>query len=108
MANACANLVDNAIKHAENRVDISLDPTPEGVLLSIRDDGPGLPEASLERLGERFYRPNPGEEGLGLGLASVKAMVSLHGGTLYFSNRADGSSGLVARVSLPSPPPRVS
>ena len=104
LANACANLVDNALKHAKTSVNVCITQSDTEVLLSVKDDGPGLPEASLVRLGERFYRPDESQEGLGLGLASVKAMVSLHGGRLQFSNCQNASgTGLEARIYLPAP-----
>lgn len=106
LANACANLVDNALKHAATRVSVGVDNSNEGVYLYVKDDGPGLPGTSLERLGERFYRPGATQEGLGLGLASVKAMVSLHGGRLDFSNGSGlrEARGLEARIFLPEQP----
>lgn len=104
LANACANLVDNALKHAHAQVCVSVTAVRQGVVLHVKDDGPGIPEASLERLGDRFYRPDATQEGLGLGLASVRAMVTLHGGKLDFLNRTgdEAGSGLEARVFLPA------
>ena len=101
LANACANLLDNALKYAAQRVrvDLSLDPTSQTAHLRIQDDGPGLPPERLQRLGERFYRPDLRHEGLGLGLASVKAIVSLHGGQLRFGQAALG--GFEAALRLP-------
>ena len=107
LANACANLVDNALKHAKTKVEICMTSGVEETVLSIKDDGSGLPEDSLTRLGERFYRPHENQEGLGLGLASVKAMVSLHGGRLSFSNVGGAlGAGLEARIVLPALSPK--
>jgi len=104
LANACANLVDNAVKHAQANVCIRVVTVPDGVFLYVKDDGPGLPATALERLGERFYRPDESREGLGLGLASVKAMITLHGGSLDFSTGPSdhANPGLEARVFLPA------
>src|SRR5690606_29356387 len=51
LANACANLIDNALKHAKTRVNVCVTQSDTEVVLSVEDDGPGLPEASLARLG---------------------------------------------------------
>lgn len=103
LANACANVVDNALKHAATSVHIAVGCGAGEVVLAVRDDGPGVPGESLARLGERFYRPDTTQEGLGLGLAGVKAMVSLHGGRLNFSGVPGqaGTPGLEVRVHLP-------
>ncbi len=102
LANACANLVDNALKYAQSQVVVRVQADAQSACLSVEDDGPGLPPDSLERLGERFYRPNLSRDGLGLGLASVKAIASLHGGQLHFGTGSGpvGASGLKAELIL--------
>ena len=75
----------------------------EGALLSVGDYGPGLPEADLGRVFERFYRVDksrtrdPG--GTGLGLSIVRHLVELHGGKVSATNRSEG--GAVFTISLP-------
>lgn len=102
LANACANLIDNALKYARDTVRVRVEAGGEEVILTVEDDGPGIPQESTLRLGERFYRPDTTQEGLGLGLASVKAIVSLHGGGLAFSAGA-GGTGLMVRLGFPKP-----
>ncbi len=101
LAGVAANLVENALRHAGNRAHVCVGAMREGdeVVLSVTDNGPGVPPAALERLGTRFFRPNRGMSGTGLGLASARAVVQLHGGTIEF---ADARPGLAARIRLSS------
>ena len=82
-----ANLVDNAIKYgrAEGRVTVGGKKRDDGALeIFVRDDGPGIPAESLERVFERFYRVDKARSrdqgGTGLGLSIVKHIVHAHGG----------------------------
>ncbi|MFM2485981.1 ATP-binding protein [Celerinatantimonas yamalensis] len=84
------NLLDNAIRysHVGGSVELSTRITPQGVLLTVCDDGPGIPEEERIRVMERFYRGSSARDtGSGLGLSIVKriaerhfAQVSLHSG----------------------------
>lgn len=107
LANACANLIDNALKYARSTVCVLVHAGSEEITLTVTDDGPGIPPESASRLGERFYRPDTTQEGLGLGLASVKAIVSLHGGKLVFIPDPEGAekSGLAVTLAFPRPQP---
>ncbi|MBO9392822.1 HAMP domain-containing sensor histidine kinase [Caldilinea sp.] len=94
---ALANLLDNAIKHtpAGERVLLAVEylEGPRQVQFSVRDKGPGIPEAERERIWERFYRLDRARTagGSGLGLAIVKEIVEAHGGTVGIENLGDGS-----------------
>jgi signal transduction histidine kinase len=66
--------------------------------LFVQDNGPGIPAAEYERIGVRFHRLDRSTPGHGLGLASVQAVVALHGGRLQF---ADARPGLRACIDLP-------
>lgn len=98
LASALANLLDNAVKYATNRVVVGVVRQGRTALVTIEDDGPGIPVTEYEHLGKHFYRSDPSSEGHGLGLTSVMSIVSLHGGTLSFS---DAQPGLRVNVSLP-------
>ena len=113
IASAVANLLDNAIKYGASPVNehgadvlITAKPAQEngqdslwGVEVTVRDRGPGADSQTLEKMTTRFYRAESDRQGYGLGLASVLAIVQLHGGKLSFHN---ASPGLVARIWLPA------
>ena len=88
------NLLDNAIKYtpAGGRVALTVATEGEFLRIAVRDSGIGVPEASIPRLFERFYRVDAGrsraEGGTGLGLAIVKHIVQLHGGTVRAANNS--------------------
>jgi two-component system, OmpR family, sensor kinase len=96
------NLVSNALKYAGS-AEVSLCQAAGQARLEVRDRGPGIPEDDLERIFEPFFRGersrNRDTGGLGLGLASVRAVARGHGGEVVLENCADG--GLCARVTLP-------
>jgi two-component system phosphate regulon sensor histidine kinase PhoR len=102
------NLVENAINYGPegSTIDIATTRVDDGVVLTVADRGPGIPEAELPRIFERFYRVDrsrtrdPG--GTGLGLAIVKHLVELHGGRVSAANRDGG--GTIVSVVLPVDP----
>jgi two-component system sensor histidine kinase CreC len=72
------------------------------VELEVRDRGPGLPDYARDRAFEKFFslaRPETGRKSTGLGLALVKEVAALHGGTARLANHPDG--GAVATLALP-------
>ena len=79
------NLTDNAIKynHSGGKVFVSVTNVPDGVLLSVKDTGIGIPKDQQERVFERFYRVDKSHSkevgGTGLGLSIVKHSAKLHG-----------------------------
>jgi two-component system OmpR family sensor kinase len=96
---AVANLVDNAMRHAEHRVDVAIATANGTTAIEVADDGPGYPDVIVERGTERFVAGAVG--GTGLGLAIVDAIATAHGGTLELGARADGVHGARARLVLP-------
>lgn len=100
LASAVVNLIDNAFKYAGSGSRIIMQAWPENASarIAIRDDGPGVPIEHLGKLGTRFHRVSPDVPGFGLGLASVRAIVTLHGGTIRFH---DAGPGLCVDISLP-------
>ncbi|MGJ7614645.1 MULTISPECIES: sensor histidine kinase [unclassified Variovorax] len=100
LAGAAANLLDNALKYAGTGATVRIGThTVDGrAQLFVQDDGPGIPAAEYERIGVRFHRLDRSTPGHGLGLASVQAVVALHGGRLQF---ADARPGLRACIDLP-------
>ena len=70
-------------------------------LLTVADDGPGVPDDALPRLRERFFRAAPAEtEGSGMGLAIAQAIATRHGIALQLANRTDGP-GFLATLVFP-------
>lgn len=99
------NLVDNALRYAGrgSNVTVSLTPLSTGVRLRVEDDGPGVPDELLARLGERFFRvPGTGEGGTGLGLAIVQRIAERHGASIRYQRSAQ--HGLSVDVHFPAAP----
>jgi signal transduction histidine kinase len=98
-------LVDNAIRHSPARSTVTTTVRPEvgGALLQVADEGPGIREADLPRLFERFWRADDAPAGgTGLGLAIARWIVDQHGGTIGAANRPEG--GAAFWVRLPNVP----
>jgi two-component system phosphate regulon sensor histidine kinase PhoR len=106
LADALRNLVENASHYSPARgtIDISARPGDGGVRILVADRGPGIPEADLNRVFERFYRvdrsrtQDPG--GTGLGLSIVRHLVQLQSGRVTAANREGG--GAVFEIVLPA------
>jgi len=102
MRRAFGNLIDNAVKYG-GRADVRLAVDTGHAIVTIDDDGPGIPEDELEQVFAPFYRlersRNRYTGGVGLGLAVAKTIIHAHGGDIQLINRDAG--GLRASVSLP-------
>ncbi len=72
----------------------------EGVLVAVRDSGPGLASATLERVFESFYTTKP--SGLGLGLSISRSIIEAHGGRLWAS--ANVPRGALFQLTVPAGP----
>jgi two-component system OmpR family sensor kinase len=98
------NLIDNAIKYGV-RARVRLHVAGDHCVLEVDDDGAGIPPTLQERVFEPFFRAetsrNRDTGGIGLGLATVRAIVLDHGGTVALLNREGG--GLRVSVTLPMP-----
>jgi signal transduction histidine kinase len=88
------NLIENSIRHcpAGTRISVRLASESEGPVLTVSDNGPGIPPAEREKVLRRFYRLETSRTtpGSGLGLALVKAVADLHGAGLDLANNAPG------------------
>lgn len=94
------NLLDNAAKWATSEVRVTVNQTPDGWLIRVEDDGPGVAVDSLHELSRRGTRLDESRDGHGLGLAIVREIVELYGGTLAFS-RSETLGGLEVKILLP-------
>ena len=102
------NILSNAAKFtpAGGKVEIAVGQNNAHVEIQVRDTGPGIDEAFLPHVFERFRQADGSTTrthgGLGLGLAIVRHLVELHGGTIAVDNRSDGP-GAVFTIRLPLP-----
>jgi two-component system sensor histidine kinase CpxA len=106
LARALGNLVRNALRYAGESGPVRVTATRAGgtVVITVDDEGPGVPPADLDRLGEPFFRPELARTreggGVGLGLAIVRSSIAACGGEVRFSNRAP--RGFRAEIRLPA------
>ncbi|MFF3971342.1 ATP-binding protein [Streptomyces rubiginosohelvolus] len=105
LSRVVGNLLDNAQRHAEDSVAVSVAADGRGVRVEVRDDGAGVPEDERERIFERFVRLDDARSrddgGAGLGLAIARDVAARHGGTLTVHRAAEG--GAAFRLWLPRP-----
>lgn len=101
---AVENVIRNAIRYAPRKtaVEISLARNDGKALLDVRDHGPGVPDESLPRLFDAFYRVEPDRSrtrgGIGLGLSIARRAIELHKGSIRARNR---KPGLEVEMELP-------
>jgi signal transduction histidine kinase len=96
------NLLDNAIRYARHRVLITAAARPEGIVVEIADDGPGIPEEERERVFGRFVRLDASREqasgSAGLGLAIAREIATAHGATIVLTEAPGGGTRAVVTV----------
>jgi signal transduction histidine kinase len=102
LTRAVRNLADNAARHARTTVAFGVAESNGHALLTVTDDGPGIPPSEAERVFERFTRLDPArtDAGVGLGLAIAREIVTRHGGTIEVDRAYDAGARLV--VTLPT------
>ena len=108
LAQAVSNLIDNALKYAKPtqndghqlHIDLSVGRSGDDAVISIVDNGPGIPDKDHRRVVERFVRldESRSEPGSGLGLSLVSGVAKLHEGSLVFENT---KNGFAAKLVLP-------
>lgn len=100
------NILRNAVKYSPSggKVQVSVEADDENVIISVKDEGIGIPEEHVDRIFESFYRSNnfngndPG--GMGLGLYICKDVIQRHGGTIWAENNKDKGSTFYIRLPL--------
>ncbi|NEX93651.1 ATP-binding protein, partial [Caulobacter sp. 17J65-9] len=103
---ALANVVENAIAYSPDGTDVELRVTERdgGVEIEVVDAGPGVPEAEIGKIFDKFYRSAGTRqiaEGAGMGLPIARGFVEAVGGAMTARARPDGASGLSVLVTLP-------
>jgi two-component system, sensor histidine kinase and response regulator len=102
---ALNNVLSNAVKYSEggSKVRVDIVPTGSEVVISVKDEGPGVLPEDLDRIFEPFTKgsakPTAGEKSTGLGLAIVRKVVEAHNGKISVESRA--RSGTTFRITLP-------
>ncbi len=101
---AIRNLVENALRYARHRVDVTISNEDDVTIVEVADDGPGFPPAWLEHGVGRFATGDSPQAhgGAGLGLAIVDAIVGTHGGAVEIGDQP-GGHGARVRLRLPRP-----
>lgn len=102
LARVIGNLLDNAERHAERSVAVTVRAKGRDVCLEVADDGTGVPPPERERIFERFVRLDDArtrdDGGAGLGLALARDIASRHGGTLTVDTSPRGGAAFTLRL----------
>ena len=100
---ALSNLLENALRFTPDggSITISISPRGSGLELVVRDTGSGIAAQHLPRVFDRFYRADPSRssEGTGLGLALVKSIAELHGGSVGIRSEVDRGTSVIVHFS---------
>ena len=110
LSRAVENLVSNAIKYSPSGTEVALTVSSDedAVSLEVADHGYGIPEADLARVFEKFYRvprvQDAGVPGTGLGLAMVREIAELHGGSVAVRSEVGAGSTFTLRIPRKEPP----
>jgi two-component system sensor histidine kinase CreC len=104
LGQAIYNVLENALDFSpsDSTIKISISREIENIVLSIKDQGAGIPDYALDKIFNKFYslpRPATGQKSTGLGLNFVQEVLKLHGGYITLQNQA--SHGVVATITLP-------
>ena len=103
LASAFENILRNAIKYAQHHVTVEIKQSEQALMITVCDDGPGVPEEYLTQIFEPFFRVSQARDrnsgGTGLGLAISKHAIEAHQGHISLYNQQSG--GLCVTVTLP-------
>ncbi len=97
------NLIDNACKFAsKGQVVVAAGRQRDEIVISVSDEGCGILPENLERVFDRFFREDPGNDGIGVGLPMCRTIVQAHGGRIWAESAGRGL-GSTFRFALPVP-----
>jgi signal transduction histidine kinase len=109
LGQAVTNLADNAARHANSFVRLTLDERPSGALIVVEDDGPGVPSDQRDHVFERFVRLDVSRErasgGSGLGLSIVREIVLAHAGRVRITEGSGTGCRVVVELPMDGQPP---
>jgi signal transduction histidine kinase len=100
------NLVSNATKFTKpgDKIEVKIFDKDDYVVISVKDNGIGIPQDKLEQVFKRFKQVDPllnrSHEGSGIGLSMVKSLVEMHGGTIYVKSKYEEGAEFI--ISLPA------
>jgi two-component system sensor histidine kinase CpxA len=106
LASAVENVLRNALLHAGPKADVKVDLARAGddIVITVADNGPGVPEDQLAYLFEPFYRVDSSRDhkvtGYGLGLAIASSVIQRHGGSIVARNRPEGGLSVTFRLPI--------
>lgn len=95
---AIGNYISNGIKYAQSRVDITVQNRDNDALISVEDDGPGIPQGAVDYVFEDYYMAQGGKPGTGLGLPSVRMIANLHNGEAWAESEEGKGSRFYLRL----------
>lgn len=107
LTQAFENLLDNALSFSPSgsTVRVALSPAAQAAIITVDDEGPGVPPEHLEKIFARFFSYRPGSPSAnghaGLGLPIAKAIIERYGGTIAASNRGEGGAAFAVRLPIP-------
>ena len=112
LARVLLNLVQNAIRHTPSGGQVQLRACQQGdaLLITVEDNGEGIPPADLPRVFDRFYRGDPArsrEAGSGLGLAIARGLVEAHGGRIWVESTPGQGARFAFTIPLAPPRPKL-
>jgi two-component system, OmpR family, sensor histidine kinase CssS len=90
LSRAFSNLISNAIRYAEKVITLTCHQDGKEIIVTVKDDGPGIPEKDLPFIFDRFYSGKGGKHGIGL--AIVKTVIEQHYGTIKVKSDTIGST----------------
>ena len=99
------NIIDNAAKYGRSggKIEVSLSREDNMIVVCVRDWGPGIPEAELPFVKEKFYKGSSKQRGSGIGLAVTDEIVTMHGGSLDITSKQGAGTAVYVRIPAVSP-----